>query len=1115
MSDERRGGSAAGPTTAGLTTAGPSTAVAARNGVGFVSHEATLVERTGPGTTVVVVPGLDGHEVGPTDVLTWVWFPERSLPAGQTEPAERDLDGFWAATAFALDVVFTDGTRLSDGASGAHPFDQAGAVDQARAVDQYGDAVTPEAQDDARKQWVDQWNRRTVELSAHVGRVVDRLEARLGRADQPAPATGAASTGWISAGAVATGTDDGAAAADRPVRGWLDDVRIEPAGPATGALPADARPLDHVRTTRGTHSSGTFSRGNNAPLVGLPHGGVFGLPMTNAADSRWPYAYQEHNRPSDNRPTIQAFATSHLPSPWMADRGVFQVMPSPLADPDVDRTARALGFDHVDELDGPHRYRVTLDQDVTAEMTAGEFALAWRFTGVRSIVLDHHGVLRSCTVRLEDGTAVVDALLDDRAETPPHHVHLRIANAVADHTTFVDGLLRGRVEVSGDTDVLLGISTVSAEDAAANLRAAGDFDTMRRHAEDRWTAELDTLQVEGATPDQLVSLYSGLYRAFLYPTRAGETALVRETDPAGRPRHRSPYGDVLSEPIRDEPGPEVVDGPLTTTNGFWDTYRTAWPLLALLTPDTAADLAEGVVGHFTDGGWTPRWSAPGAEDVMTGTTSDTVFADLVAKGVDGFDVAQAYRSAVRNATVPARDRRVGRKGSLPGLFRGYVDTATGEGMSWTLDAAINDWGVAVLANAMADRAVAAGDDSSAARYRAEHEWFARRSLQYRNVFDRERGFFIGRTPDGGWRGAGPDGGFDPDVWGSDYTETNAWGTMFTAPHDSAGVVDLHGGPAAFDQAFARFWARRETGGTDRSGSYGFAIHEMTEARDVRMGMLGLSNQPAHHIPFFPMSTGRHDDAHRVVRECLERLFVGSDLGQGYPGDEDNGEMSAWYVFATIGLYPLAPSTGTYVIVPPSVRRTVLHRAGGASTVIETTGSGAYIASVTVDGEPWESVSIPHAVVVGASHIDVALAETPQGWAADTRPTSASALHGYRDTPDDVLPVGVSPLTDDTGLSVVSLGAGESVVVPVTVSAASLVTVTVAAAGTGSWRIVLRDADGAAVHVLDGRDEVFDWDAQTRVFPFAGGVDGGTLSFEALTPIALTQLQLVAADGSAL
>ncbi len=286
---------------------------------------------------------------------------------------------------------------------------------------------------------------------------------------------------------------------------------------------------------------------------------------------------------------------------------------------------------------------------------------------------------------------------------------------------------------------------------------------------------------------------------------------------------------------------------------------------------------------------------------------------------------------------------------------------------------------------------------------------------------------------------------------------------------------------------------------------------MTEARDIRMGMLGLSNQPAHHIPFFPMFTGRHDDAHRIVRECLDRLFVGSDLGQGYPGDEDNGEMSAWYVFASIGLYPLAPATGTYVLVPPSVRRTVLRGASGSPTVIETTGDGRFIASVTVDGAPWGSISIPHAVVVGAARIVVTLSETPTGWASDTRPVSASELHGFRDTPDDVLPVGASPLTDDTGLTRVALAAGESVSVPVTVAEASLLSVTVAEPVTASWRVELRDADGAVVHAVDVRDAEFTWPGQTRVFRFAGGVDGGTLSFEADSPVVLTQLQLIAAD----
>lgn len=1034
---------------------GPTTAVAARNGVGFGSTEAFLVERpAGSPTEVAVVPGFDGRTILDGDALSWVWFPERTLPEGATEPSEADLPHFWDATAFALDVVCTDGTRLSE---------------HVETRDQYGDALTPEAQDAARKQWVDQWNRREVDLTPIVGRVVDRLEARLGSATQP-------------------GSDGGARPA---LRGWLDEVRIET------ARPAPATPLDHVRTTRGTQASSRFSRGNNAPLVGLPHGGVFGLPMTDASSNRWPYAYQEHDRVDAEgrlRPAIQAFATSHIPSPWMGDRGVFQVMPSPLDTPDVDRQARALGFDHDHELDGPHRYRVDLEHGVTAEMTAGEFALGFRFTGARSIVLDHHGRLSGVSVTVTDGTAVVEALLDDRPGTPPHHVHVRIPGVTADHTTTSGHELRGWLTVEGAvTDVLLGISTVSVEDARANLDAAGAFDAMRARAEEEWTAKLATLSFDGATPDQLTSLYSGLYRLFLYPNRAGETALN------GTPRHRSPYGAVQAEPIRDEPGPEIVEGPFTTTNGFWDTYRTAWPLLALLTPDTAGELAQGFVEHHHDGGWTPRWSAPGAEDCMTGTTSDTVFADLAAKGVTGFDLAEAYRSALRNATVPPRDERVGRKGSLPGAFRGHVDTATHEGMSWTLDAAINDWGLAVMASLLASRAQTPAD---LARYEAEAEWFSRRSLQYRNVFDSERGCFIGRDPDGSWR-IGTE--FDPRDWGDDYTETNAWGTAFTAPHDGAGVVDLHGGPERFDAALDAFFATPETGATEHAGSYVFPIHEMTEARDVRMGMLGLSNQPAHHIPFFPMFTGRHDDAHRIVRDCLERLFVGSDLGQGYPGDEDNGEMSAWYVFATIGLYPLAPSTGSYVLVPPSVRRTVLRQPGGTETVIEVAAgsAGASVASVTVDGSPWTSVSIPHAVVVSASHIVFTLSETPQGWASGTRPVSASEVHGYRDTPVDVLPCS-SAVSDDVGRTVTTLAAGSTVAFEVSPVDSSLYTVTVAAPGTFSWEATLGDTR------VSVQDAAFDWAGQTRVFRLQGS--GSAFSFTAGSDLELTQLELIAADG---
>ncbi|WP_205829524.1 glycoside hydrolase domain-containing protein [Microbacterium sp. MEC084] len=236
--------------------------------------------------------------------------------------------------------------------------------------------------------------------------------------------------------------------------------------------------------------------------------------------------------------------------------------------------------------------------------------------------------------------------------------------------------------------------------------------------------------------------------------------------------------------------------------------------------------------------------------------------------------------------MPAADGRVGRKGLRPGIFRGWIDTATHEGMSWTLDNAINDASAARMARILAQRET---DPAVRERLETEAEYLARRGLGYRAVFHPELGFFLGRGADGAWRV--PAAEFDPAEWGHDYTETNAWGTAFTAPHDGAGLAALHGGEAALAAKLDAFFATPETADPSLVGSYGFVIHEMDEARAVRMGMLGLSNQPAHHIPLMYCFAGRHDDAHRIVTEARDRLFVGSELGQGYPGDEDNGDAA--------------------------------------------------------------------------------------------------------------------------------------------------------------------------------------------------------------------------------
>jgi len=1041
---------------------GPSTAVAAADGRGATSPEAWRVRV--PAGTGLVRAELSGaavdRVVAAGEELRWQLFPEGG---------DAPFASLWAATSAAVDLELDDGRWLSEVPG---------------LVDQYGGALGADAQGADQRLWVDQWNLRRVDLDAVAGARVVRAVVTV------------------------------RACPDRDLLLFVDDVAVRP------RPPEPMTPLDHVRTTRGTQSSGRFSRGNCAPFVAVPHGGVLGLPTTDATRADWPYSWHEHGRPGDGRPTLQAFSTSHLPSPWMGDRGVLQVMPSPLEHPDTSPEGRALAFDHADEVDRPHSYRVALEGGVTAELVAGEFALGLRlgFEGDRgSVVLDHHGRVRDVELHREGDELVVDLVLDDRAETPPHHVHLRVPHVVDEHLAVHRHRLRGHVVVdasAGPVDVLLGISTVDAATARASLRVAGGVDAMRAEGERRWAEVLGTVEVHGATLDQRVSLWSGLYRLFLFPTRHGEAP------DGGVPRSRSPYGDVLSSPLRERPGPEVVAGPYSSTNGFWDTYRTAWPLLGLLAPASAGALAQGFVQHHLDSGWTPRWSAPGAEDVMTGTTTDTVFADLLVKGVPGLDLEQAHASAVTNATVPARDPRVGRKGLHPGLFRGWVDTDTPEGMSWTLDAAINDWSASRTAALVAARHAPGTPEHE--RASTEAEWFARRSVQYRTVFDPERGFFVGRRPDGTWRV--PAAEFDPDEWGHDYTETNAWGTAFTVPHDGAGLADLHGGEQALGEALDRFFARPETGAVEKSGSYGFAIHEMTEARDVRRGMLGLSNQPAHHIPFMYSFAGRHDDAHRVVRDALDRLFVGSDAGQGYPGDEDNGEMSAWWAFATIGLYPLVPASGTYLLLPPAVERTVLRPVGGPPITIVVTNPeerGRYVRSVRVDGRPWHDVSIDHATLVAGATVEFELSPTPCGWAADSRPVSASQVHGWT-TPlvDATLGAAVdgprhaAALVDDTAARAVTVADGRSLEVTFAtpVAEVGLWTVTVDDPAACSWTLEALLADGGSEVVDERHGERFDRAGQTRAFRAAtvgrggGGVRGVRLT--ARGDLRLRQLEVL-------
>jgi predicted alpha-1,2-mannosidase len=370
---------------------------------------------------------------------------------------------------------------------------------------------------------------------------------------------------------------------------------------------------------------------------------------------------------------------------------------------------------------------------------------------------------------------------------------------------------------------------------------------------------------------------------------------------------------------------------------------------------------------------------------MVGTSSDVVIADAMAAGVPLLHPEDAYDSILRDASSSRPSPEVGRPDTTP---EGFVSTATGEGLSWTLENAISDFGAAVASAWMLDHASA--DDPRRDEYAANILWFRARAMAFVDCFEPESGFFVGRRSDGVFRATGSD--VDPRIWGGDYTETNAWGMAFTVPHDGETLARLHGGRAGLRRKLDEFFVTPETGRIEVAGSYGAVIHEMTEARDVRMGMFGLSNQPAHHIPFMYAFTDAPRRTDRIVREAVRRCFLGSEIGQGYPGDEDNGELSAWFVFAAMGLYPLTPGSGEYVITAPSVLSTTLRFPDGAITTVRALAADAthdFVQQVRVDGVQWESAALPIALLRRGVDIEIRLAPEPSSWPRGDGPYALS------------------------------------------------------------------------------------------------------------------------------
>lgn len=469
---------------------------------------------------------------------------------------------------------------------------------------------------------------------------------------------------------------------------------------------------------------------------------------------------------------------------------------------------------------------------------------------------------------------------------------------------------------------------------------------------------------------------------------------------------------------------------------------------------------------------------PGYADLMTGTSSDVAFADAYVKGVK-FDAEAAYDAALKNATVVPPSSGVGRKGMATSPFVGYANTATHEGLSWSLEGYLNDYGIAQMGRALYKK-------TKKERYKEESEYFLNRARNYVELFDNKVGFFQGKDAKGDWR-LTPDT-YDPRVWGYDYTETNGWGYAFTAPQDSRGLANLYGGRAGLAKKLDTYFTTPETAGPEFVGSYGGVIHEMTEARDVRMGQYGHSNQVAHHVTYMYDAASQPWKTQEKVREVLSRLYTGSEIGQGYHGDEDNGEQSAWYLFSSLGFYPLVMGSGEYAIGSPLFTKTTVHLENGHDLVVKAPKNSAkniYVQGLKVNGKKWTSTSLPHDLLAKGGVLDFDMGAEPSSWGTgkDAAPTSITTDDKVATPKADVLK-GEGALFDNTSATSATV---TSVVLPVaSATDAAQYTLTSSAADRAPTGWILQgSSDGATWKDLDKRSgQSFAWDRQTRVFSVA-------------------------------
>ncbi|KAA6338531.1 hypothetical protein EZS27_013466 [termite gut metagenome] len=721
---------------------------------------------------------------------------------------------------------------------------------------------------------------------------------------------------------------------------------------------AKEEPVDYVNPLIGTQSKHSLSAGNTYPAIAMPWGMNFWVPQTGKEGDGWAYTYDADK--------IRGFKQTHQPSPWINDYGQFAIMPV-TGKAVFDQDERASWFSHKAEVAKPYYYKVYLaDHDVTTEMAPTERAVMFRFTFPESdnsfVVIDAFDKGSYVKIVPEENK-IIGFTTRNSGGVPENFKNYFVivfdkpftyTASVADNVITAGGLeskdrhaggIIGFATRKGEkVHARIASSFISSEQAEENLKElVGDsFDRITEKGRDVWNKVLSRIEVNDDNTDNLRTFYSCLYRSVLFPRS------FYEKDANGQIVHYSPYNG------------KVLPGYMFTDTGFWDTFRSLFPFLNLMYPSMSAKIQEGLANVYKESGFLPEWASPGHRDCMVGNNSASVVADAYLKGIRGYDIESLWQAVLHGANaVHPQINSTGRKGYEYYNKLGYVpyDVKINENAARTLEYAYDDWTIYKLGKALG-------------KPKKEIEIFAQRAMNYKNVFDSEHKLMRGKNRDGSFQSP-----FNPLKWGDAFTEGNSWHYTWSVFHDPQGLINLMGGKAAFNMMLDSVF---NVPPLFDASYYRSVIHEIREMQIMNMGNYAHGNQPVQHAIYLYNYSGEPWKAQYWVREVMDKLYTPAP--DGYCGDEDNGQTSAWYVFSAMGFYPVCPGANEYILGSPLFKSMTLHLENGKQVTLNAENNSKanrYVASVTVNGQLYSKNYLTHDTLLNGAVIDYQISATPE------------------------------------------------------------------------------------------------------------------------------------------